>query len=122
MKKQFRISFLLLAGAAVLAAQAQNQAKATPEGNVENGKRLYNSIGCWQCHGTQAQGGGIFGPRLGPEAIPFIALKAYLRHPSGDMPPYTEKVASDQDLLDIWTFIKSVPKPPPVKSIPILNQ
>jgi cytochrome c553 len=38
------------------------------------------------------------------------------------MPPYTAKVASDQDLADIRAFLATMPEPPPLKSIPILNQ
>ena len=50
------------------------------------------------------------------------ALIAYVRHPSGSMPPYTSKVASDAELADIRAFLASVPAPPPLKSIPLLNQ
>ena len=50
------------------------------------------------------------------------ALIKYVRHPSGAMPPYTAKVASDQDLADIRAFLATMPDPPPLKSIPILNQ
>jgi mono/diheme cytochrome c family protein len=38
------------------------------------------------------------------------------------MPPYTTKVVSDQDLADIYTYLKSLPPPPPASSIPLLNQ
>jgi hypothetical protein len=38
------------------------------------------------------------------------------------MPPYTAKVASDADLADIRAFLASLPAPPPLSSIPILNQ
>jgi hypothetical protein len=37
------------------------------------------------------------------------------------MPPYTAKVASDQDLADIYAYLKSFPTPPPAKDIPLLN-
>jgi cytochrome c553 len=45
-----------------------------------------------------------------------------VRHPSGAMPPYTSKVASDADLNDIRAYLESMPAPPPLKSVPILNQ
>jgi hypothetical protein len=38
------------------------------------------------------------------------------------MPPYTAKVVSDAELTDIRAFLASLPEPPPLKSIPILNQ
>jgi cytochrome c1 len=37
------------------------------------------------------------------------------------MPPYTKKVASDQELGDIYAYLQSIPEPPPVKSIPLLS-
>ena len=47
---------------------------------------------------------------------------AYVRHPAGQMPPYTAKVATDAELADIRAYLVSVPAPVPVKSIPLLNQ
>jgi hypothetical protein len=37
------------------------------------------------------------------------------------MPPYTAKVASDQDLADIYAFLLTIPAPPTVNTIPLLN-
>ncbi len=88
--------------------------------NVENGKRLYVRDGCYECHGYAGQGGA--GARLAPKVMATPALIAYVRHPSGAMPPYTAKVASDADLADIRAFLASLPAPPPLNSIPLLNQ
>jgi mono/diheme cytochrome c family protein len=38
------------------------------------------------------------------------------------MPPYTEKVLSNDDLADIYAYLQSIPKPADYKSIPLLNQ
>jgi len=92
----------------------------SPAGNVENGKRLYLKDGCYECHGYAGQGGA--GPRIAPRVLATEALIAYVRHPSGAMPPYTSKVASDADLTDIRAFLATIPAPPPLKSIPLLNQ
>lgn len=89
-------------------------------GNVENGKKLYLKYGCYECHGYNGQGGA--GARLAPKVMSTAALIKYVRHPSGAMPPYTAKVASDQDLADIRAYLATMPEPPPLKSIPILNQ
>lgn len=91
-----------------------------PAGNAENGKKLYMKYGCYECHGTLAHG-VTPGPQLGPNAAPFEVFLAYVRHPAGEMPPYTEKVVSDQEFADIYAFIKSVPRPPDAKTIPLLN-
>jgi mono/diheme cytochrome c family protein len=114
---------LLAAGSLAQAKSAVQASKSdeTPAGNAENGKKLFAKYGCYECHGREAQGGGYNGPRLAPDPIPFSVLQSYVRHPTGEMPPYTDKVVSDKDLADIYAFLRSEPEPPPVKSIPILN-
>ncbi|MGD1071966.1 MAG: c-type cytochrome [Bryobacteraceae bacterium] len=100
----------------------------TKPGDVENGKRLYMKNGCYQCHGTVGQGGaaavgGQAAPRLAQTKLPLIGFIAYVRNPpSGEMPQYRAKVMSDQELADVYAHIKTFPEPPPVKSIPMLNQ
>ena len=96
-------------------------AQNPPSGNAANGKKLFASDGCYQCHGREGQGGPGTGPRLAPNPISFANLSKYVRQPTGQMPPYTAKVVSDQDLADIYAFLRSVPQPPPAKSIPLLN-
>jgi len=90
-------------------------------GNADNGKRLFASYGCYECHGHQGAGAAI-APRIGPPAISFAAVLRYVRAPTGQMPPYTAKVVSDQDLADIYAYLKSFPPPAPASSIPLLNQ
>lgn len=92
---------------------------AAPAGKVENGGVLYKKIGCYQCHANEAQGGAA-GPRLGPDPIPFARFSQYTRNPTGDMPPYTDKVVSNQDLADIYAFLQARPRPPAVDTIPQL--
>ena len=92
---------------------------AAQEGNVENGKRLFVKDGCYECHGYAGQGGA--GAPLVPRVMSAANLIKYVRHPAGAMPPYTNKVVSDAELTDIRAFLASLPAPPPLKSIPILN-
>jgi mono/diheme cytochrome c family protein len=89
--------------------------------NADNGKRLFTSAGCYECHGREAQGGAGTGPRLGPNPIAFAAFLRQCRQPSNQMPPYTSKVLSDAELTDIYAFVQSIPKPPDVASIPLLQ-
>ncbi|MGA8871207.1 MAG: cytochrome c [Candidatus Acidiferrales bacterium] len=91
------------------------------KGNSDNGKRLFLAYGCYQCHGYQGVGAAI-APRIGPPPISFAALLRYVRAPTGQMPPYTAKVASDQDFADIYAYLKTFPPPAPASSIPLLNQ
>jgi len=87
--------------------------------NVNAGAALYKKNGCYECHVNDGQGGPQ-GPRLGPNPIPLPRFVAYVRNPSGDMPPFTAKVIADDDLAKIYAFLQSRPTPPPVKDIPLL--
>ena len=93
-------------------------AQAAPAGNVENGRKIYSSYGCYQCHGYVGQGGA--GARLAPRPIAFAAFTRYVRKPTGQMPPYTVKVVSDQEMADIYAFVMTIPAPPAANTIPIL--
>jgi mono/diheme cytochrome c family protein len=90
------------------------------KGNAENGKKLFAAYGCYECHGRQGAGAAI-APRIGPPALNLTGFVRYVRAPTGQMPPYTAKVVSDQDLADIYSYLKTLPPPPPVSSIPLLN-
>ncbi len=103
------------------AGPAQGSAPAAPAGNADNGKKLFTSYGCYECHGREAQGSSATGPRLAPRPIAFAAFSKYLRQPTGLMPPYTSKVVSDADLADIHAFLRSRPQPPALESIPLLK-
>jgi len=109
-------------------AVAQQQAAgptveaAAPAGNVDSGKKLFVSAGCALCHNGEGQGGGP-GPRLAPNPN-MLAFKVFVqrvREPVNAMPPYTAKVLSDQQLADIYAFLKTIPRPPDVSTIPLLR-
>jgi ubiquinol-cytochrome c reductase cytochrome c subunit len=105
-----RLAVTLLSGATLLLSQ-----------DVDKGKQLFSKYGCFQCHGTMGQG-TTAGARLAPKPMALPALIAYVRKPTGQMPPYTNKVVSDAELADIRAYLASIPEPPPAKSIPLLNQ
>ena len=88
--------------------------------SAEKGKAAFLQHGCWQCHGYQAQG-GITGPKLAPDPIPFDTLSNFVRTTSRAMPPYREEILSNDDLMDIYAYLESIPKNPDPKSIPLLN-
>lgn len=125
------LNLLLFAAATVWVPCAIPQQKAqnpvppekesrSPE-DLAKGKRLYTANGCYECHGYQGQGSTSAGPRIAPAPIPMDAFVAYLRHPSGEMPPYTEHVISNAELADIRAFLATIPKAPNPSEIPLLK-
>jgi mono/diheme cytochrome c family protein len=116
-----KLSVLILFGVVILRQTAAGQSKDLT-GNVDNGKRLFVRNGCYQCHGYVGQGGAA-GARLAQTKLPLAGFTAFVRNPPpSGMPPYRAKVMSDQELADVWSYIKSIPEPKPVKDIPLLNQ
>jgi mono/diheme cytochrome c family protein len=92
------------------------------QGNADNGKRLFLKNGCYQCHGYGGQGGAA-GARLAQTKLTLPAFTAYVRNPRpGGMPPYRPKIMTDQELADVFAYIKTFPEPPPLSSLPLLNQ
>ena len=113
---------LFLTGAGVTAQNApvaKPAATTAPAGKIENGGVLYKKIGCYQCHANEAQG-GLSGPRIGPGLFPWARFLDYTRKPTGDMPPYSTKVLTDQEIADIYAWVNARPRPPAVNSLPQL--
>jgi len=94
---------------------------AVADGSAEKGKAAFVRHGCWECHGYAGQG-GVTGPKLAPDPLPFDALSTFVRTTSRNMPPYVEAILSNQDLADIYAYLSSIPKGPAAASIPLLNQ
>src|ERR1700730_3849186 len=78
--------------------------------NVENGKRIFVRDGCYQCHGYAGQG-TIAGARLAPPVLNAQGMIRYVRRPAGAMPAFTDKVLTDQEVTDIYAFLKTMPAP-----------
>ena len=93
---------------------------AAPAGDAAHGKALFATDGCYQCHGYVGQGGNA-GLRLGPPPIAYEAFMAQLRQPRAEMPPYEAKILPDKDAADIYAYLQTLPKPPAVKDVPLLN-
>jgi mono/diheme cytochrome c family protein len=95
-------------------------AQVQTRGDVQNGKRLFERDGCYQCHGYAGQGSRD-GARIAATAMTSAAFARYVRRPFGAMPGFTEKVVSDAELADIYDFLKSLPQAAPAKDIPLLS-
>ena len=115
-KKIWPVLFGLVASAMSTAAFAQDD---NPKGDVANGKKLFEAVGCYQCHGLAAQGGGA-GPKLNPPPA-FAAFLLQLRMPRQVMPPYAASVLTDNQAADIHTYLMTFPKPADPKTIKLLQ-
>ena len=112
---------LFSTGLVVQVSVAQVPDLRNPTGNAEKGKQVFLKDGCYSCHGYDGHGG--VAPKLAPRPIPAVAFVAIVRHPPASaMPTYSSKVMSDAELTDVWAYLKSIPDPPSVKNIPLLNQ
>jgi ubiquinol-cytochrome c reductase cytochrome c subunit len=107
----------------IFPARAQQSSDAAPSGNAQKGKTLFMSDGCYECHGRQGQGATQTGAvRIGPPMLSFEGFQSYVRAPKNQMPPYTSKALPEQDLADIYAYLRSIPMPPKGKDIPLLNK
>jgi ubiquinol-cytochrome c reductase cytochrome c subunit len=107
------VAFLAAVGLVAAAAPA------SPNGNVANGKALYVSVGCYQCHGFVGQGGAA-GPRLNPP-LAYEPWLLQLRTPRFVMPPYSPVVLTDQQAADIYAYTATFPPPVDPATIRLLQ-
>jgi len=90
-------------------------------GDPAKGKDLFMKYNCYACHGFSGQNGP--GARLAPMKMPAAAFVAYVRAPrTRQMPSYSTKVLSDQQLTDIHAYVKTLPDSKPAKDVPALDQ
>ena len=89
--------------------------------DAANGRRLYLADGCYECHGYAGQGGRD-GARIAATSMPNQSFIRYVRRPFGAMPAYSQKVLSDQEVLDIYAYVKAMPAAKTASEIPLLNQ
>lgn len=90
--------------------------------DVERGRQLYMSNGCYACHGTVGQGGErSAGPRIAPGPQPLETFKVLMRHPPEAMPRYDARFVSDEQLEAIHRFLASIPTGRGAKEIPLLQ-
>ena len=105
----------------LLAFPMMATAQTAPAGNAGNGQKIFMKQNCYYCHGTSGQGSRD-GARIAQTALNIQGLIRYVRKPTGGMPAFTEKILTDQELTDIYAYLKSLPAAKPAKDIPLLDQ
>ena len=115
--KKFVFGFLApVAATGLLAVSAFAQ-----QGDAKRGEKMFKDYSCYACHGFSGQNGP--GKRLVPMKMATVAFTAYVRSPgTNQMPSYSAKVLSDQQLADIWAYIRTLPDSPAAKDIPLIQQ
>lgn len=116
------LGVVTVAGVQNAGAQSSGGQAAAPSGDQKAGQQTFLADGCWECHGTVAQGGVISGPRLAHTALPYAAVLQQLRVPQNAMPPYEASVVSDADVANIYAWLELLPVPQSATNIPLLNQ
>jgi len=116
--KKFTLAMTLmvaLTSGSMLAANAQEPAAVS--GNAENGARLYFEYTCYGCHGFNGQTGRMdFVGRPSPFLTSEEVFRVYLRArenvnpllPSTDMPSYPQNTLDDQNVSDLYAYIRSM--------------
>ena len=109
-----------IAVSCLLACAAASHADAGPD-SLSRGHALFVSKGCFECHGYVGQGSVMSGPGIAPSPISLAAMGAYVRAPKGQMPPYSKKILSDDELSAIHAYLESIPANPRLETIAILK-
>jgi len=94
-----------LAAAAPILAQSGPKA---PAGDPEKGHKIYMETGCSACHGTIGHGGAWQGPKLAPDPLAYPLFLNQLRQPRRSMPRYGAEVLSDQEVADMYAWLKTI--------------
>jgi ubiquinol-cytochrome c reductase cytochrome c subunit len=110
-----KFKYVVLAAAALALMSGELSAQ-----DAGHGRQVFVQKGCWQCHGFEGQGAST-GPKLGPDPLPFDAMRDFVRTTNGPMPPYSAQLLSDSELADIHAYLASRPPPKDHKTIPLLS-
>jgi mono/diheme cytochrome c family protein len=112
-------ALLLALGLGGMAGQAAAQGSAA---EIERGRQLFMTNGCYTCHGTVGQGGErSAGPRIAPQPHPLEAFKALVRNPAEAMPRFDPRFVSDEQLQAIHAYLSSIPAGRSAKDIALLQ-
>jgi ubiquinol-cytochrome c reductase cytochrome c subunit len=110
------------AGALLLGAFLTTQSvSAQASGNAVHGRAAFVHYGCYECHGTVGQGNYGAGPSIAPHPMPFNNFIGYIRKPLGAMPPFDEHILPQNDAVDIYAYLSSIPGGPTSGQIDILK-
>jgi len=113
-------TFLIAAVVSAPILGASQNSAAPPGGNAQNGKKVFEKLGCFRCHGSAGEGMPQTGKEAGPPKIasPHLSLQDFVRFvraPKGQMPPFSAAQVSDDELSDVYAFLQAVASQPKVE-------
>ena len=107
-REVFFTAALIVAGVLALTPDANTQARR----DAQNGRNVFEKLGCFRCHGSAGEGMPRTGTQPGSPKI--VATKLSLRDfrqsvrkPTGQMPPFLTTQVSDEELSDVYAFLQS---------------
>lgn len=115
--KIFLCTILLLGFFGSLTTAADEVASSS-----ERGQQTFMRVGCYLCHGTNGQSNYYAARTLTPNTLSPEAIGQFIRSNSGLMPVYPKEVLSDNEIIDIVAFLKTIPPSPSADSIDILKE
>ncbi len=106
-RKAFLTAVLIVTAVPVLIFDAHTQGR----GGAQNGRKVFEKLGCSRCHGSTGEGMSLTREKPGPPKIAAtkLSLRDFLqsvRKPKGQMPPFTTNQVSDEDLSDVYAFLQ----------------
>ena len=97
---------------AMLAAEAQGQARASKQQSVQAGQQVFVQR-CMQCHSVNADQGVLLGPSLwsemsrSPHKKTTAQIRVILRDGMGKMPPWKDILAKD-DVDNLLAYVRTL--------------
>ena len=80
---------------------------STPVGSADDGKRWYSMHNCFACHGPNGNDGKA--PVVNNLDMSYWKFERIIRNAGSPiMPKYPEEKISDQDVADLYAFLKAL--------------
>ena len=119
--KRFQRNALHTLSVSVLGLLIANSTTAEVSASLQKGKGLFRAHGCYSCHGYNGVGKRQLSPKTSGIVSNDEVFLAYLRAradvkpalPKQWMPHYPKSTLSDEDALEILTYIRSFDDNPP---------
>lgn len=111
--KAFLTAAVVIAAVLALIPDANTQSRK----DAQNGKKVFEKLGCFRCHGSAGEGMPQTGKEAGSPKIAAtkLSLRDFLesiRKPKGQMPPFGTKQVIDEELSDVYAFLESAASQP----------